>query len=191
MSRVKASSWTALYKLGSLVLAALALLFFFIQAGLHIYRGHPGHVLWVCTVGVAMVGFGQLRGSAILNGIGTFWLTVGLPTWLLDLTLGGEFIPTSIVTHIGGLIIGYLGMRRLGLPPQTWWTAIVSMAALLVVSRLVTPPELNVNLVYGAYWGTSTIVSSHWWNLAIVFAIFSTSFLTLQLGLPRIGWVRS
>ena len=83
MSRVKASSWTALYKLGSLVLAALALLFFFIQAGLHIYRRHPGHVLWVCTVGVAMVGFGQLRGSPILNGIGTFWLTVGLLTWLL------------------------------------------------------------------------------------------------------------
>jgi hypothetical protein len=176
---------------GSRFLGGFALAFFLIQAGVHTARGKPGHVLWVCTVGVAAIAIGQLAGVRMLNAIGTFWLTVGLPTWLFDLANGGEFIPTSMLTHVGGLLIGYTGMARLGLPERTWWVSILGMAGLLIVSRLVTPPELNVNLVFSTYGGTSHIVSSHFWNLAIVMAIFTAVFMLLQFGLPRTRLVRS
>jgi predicted membrane channel-forming protein YqfA (hemolysin III family) len=77
-----------------------------IHAGFHILNGRPEEVLWMCHLGAALVGAGLLSSSATTNGIGTLFLCVGMPLWVMYLAGGGEFYPTSCFPHLGGLAIG-------------------------------------------------------------------------------------
>ena len=164
----------------SVPMGMLALVFFATHAGMHAYLGQFQHVLWACNVATLGVGIGLLLPSATINAIGAFWLTVGLPLWLLDLVLGRDLHFSTLLPHIGGLILGYIGIRRLGLPDSTWWTALVAMAGLVVVCRLTTSPSENVNLAFGPYEGTRHIVPSHLGQLAITMAGFTLAFVILQ-----------
>ena len=164
----------------SVPMGVLALAFFATHAGMHAYLGQFQHVLWACNVATLGVGIGLLLPSATINAAGTFWLTAGLPLWLLDLVLASDLHYSTLLPHIGGLILGYVGIRRLGLPDSTWWVALVAMAGLVVVCRLTTSPSENVNLAFGPYEGTRHIVPSHWGQLAITFVGFTLSFVILQ-----------
>src|SRR4030095_5259080 len=73
-----------------------------IHAGFHIINGRPEEVLWMCQLGAALVGIGLLCSSSVTNGIGTLFLCVGTPLWLMYLAGGGEFYPTSCFPHLGG-----------------------------------------------------------------------------------------
>lgn len=177
-------------KARSVRLGILALVFFAVQASVHVYGGLPDHALWVCNVATAIVGIGLLIPSATVNAVGTFWLTVGLPFWILDLTLRTAFLPSTLLPHLGGIVIGYLGLRRLGLPTTTWWISVVGLGGLVLVSRAVTRPSQNVNLAYGPYSGTVNLVPSHFGQLAMTFAGFTVAFLALQFALPKLGFQR-
>ena len=54
-----------------------------IHAGFHILNGRPEEVLWMCHLGAALVGAGLLCSSAATNGIGTLFLCMGTPLWLM------------------------------------------------------------------------------------------------------------
>ncbi len=164
----------------SVPMGMLALVFFATHAGMHAYLGQFQHVLWACNVATLGVGIGLLLPSATINAAGAFWLTVGLPLWLLDLVLGRDLHFSTLLPHIGGLILGYAGIRRLGLPDSTWWVALLAMAGLVVVCRLTTSPSENVNLAFGPYEGTRHIVASHLGQLAITLAGFTLAFAILQ-----------
>jgi hypothetical protein len=126
----------------------LALGCYAVHAGVHLYRHEPEDLLWACHLGAALVGVGLLAASALLNGIGTLFLGLGTPLWVLDLLGGGEFLPSSCLTHLGGLAIGLYGIRRLGIPRATWWMTTAALGALIVTCRLVTPPRANVNVAF-------------------------------------------
>ena len=83
--------------------------------------------------------------------VGVCWVLFGLPIWLLDLATGGTLNPTSVFTHVGGPAVGILALRRLGWPAGVWWKASIAEAALLLLTRLVAPPERNINLVFAAF----------------------------------------
>ena len=104
-------------------LGVLALVCYAVHAGYHVWRGHAVDALWACHVAALLIAAGALLGRARPAAIGVSWLAFGDVLWLLDLLGGGEFFPTSLLTHVVGLGIGLVVLRRLGWPSPSWWPA--------------------------------------------------------------------
>jgi hypothetical protein len=166
-------------------LGLAALGFYAIHAGFHILNGRPGEVLWMCHLGAALVGAGLLSSSAITNGIGTLFLCIGTPLWVMYLAGGGEFYPTSCFPHLGGLAIGLYGVRRLGLPSGAWWKSVVALVTLILVCRLVTPAQANVNVAFAIYPGWEKIFPSHPIYLAVMMVQSAGYFFVCEYALRR------
>jgi len=132
-----------------------------IHAGFHVINDRPEESLWTCHLGAAFVGIGLLSSSLTISGIGTLFLCVGTPLWVMYLAGGGEFYPTSCFPHIGGLAIGLFAVRRWGLPSGTWWKAVVALVALILLCRLLTPSQANVNVAFAIYPGWEKTFPSH------------------------------
>lgn len=126
----------------------VALVFFVIHGGTQVLEGRPGNLLWACHAGMLLMSMSLLVGWPRGNAVGTMVLLGGLPLWAMSLVAGGEFIPTSVLTHIGGPLLGLWGVRKLGLPVDSWLGVVLFIAGLMLASRAFTPPELNVNLAY-------------------------------------------
>ena len=163
----------------------LALGCYAVHAAFHLLHNHPEDLLWACHLGAAIVGIGLLISSSTLNGIGTLFLCLGTPLWLTELAGGGAFYPTSCFTHIGGLAIGLYSARRLGIPGGTWWKAIVALIALILICRLVTPPQSNINVAFAIYPGMEKYFSSHFSYLATMLSIAAGYFFIIEFVLRR------
>ena len=144
----------------SRVWGALALVFYAIHAGHHLLRGHPEDLLWACHLGAMCVGIGLLARLPLMNAVGFLWLATGDVIWLIGLSSGVEFIPTSLFTHVGGLALGALGIVRFGMPRHTWWRAVLAFFVLQQLCRLATPPQANVNLAHAAWSGWEELFPS-------------------------------
>lgn len=169
----------------ALGMAALALLG--TREVVFVFRNQPENGLWACYTALLLVGVGLMARSAIWNAVGTFWLTVGFPLWIVDMLVAGNTEATSALTHIGGLILGYAGMKRLGLPPRTWVFSILGLAALMVGSRFLSTAAENINFSYRVYEGVDRIFPSYSSYVLALFGVFVTTFLLLQWGLPKLG----
>jgi hypothetical protein len=184
-------------------LAALAC--YSAHAIFHLINGRPEDLLWACHLGAALVGLGLLvaarsgvRPSSsgglsvsgpVINGIGTLFLCLGTPLWVMDLAGGGVFYPTSSLTHLGGLAIGLYGVRRLGMPRGVWWRAIAAMIGLILICRLVTPPQSNVNVAFAVYASAASVFSSHLVYLAAMLSAAALYFFVVEYVLRR--WISS
>ena len=131
-----------------LALGSLAVVFYLVHAAGHVLRGRAGEVVWVCHLGALLIGLGLLADRALPRAIGTLWLSLGTPLWLIDLLTQGEFLPTSLLTHGGGLAVAAVGARALGFPAGAWWKALAALAMTQRLTRLVTDPAANVNLAF-------------------------------------------
>jgi hypothetical protein len=174
---------------GLTVLGVVGLLLYVVHGGQYLLRRQGENLLWVCHLGALAVGLGLLIRHPGLVAVGTLWLTVGLPLWIYDLASGGEFIPTSLLTHVGGLILGLTGIRKLGVPKGLWWKSALGLVAIFFVTRLSTPPQANVNLAHRIYPGFERyFFDSHAFYLAGLLALFSAVALGFQAGLRRAGF---
>lgn len=167
-------------------LGLLALGFVAIHAGFHIWHGRPADMLWACHVATAAVGVGLLAGWPTCVGIGVLWLVVGVPLWLLDVAAGGELVPTSVLTHAGGLLIGLAGLRWLGLPDQLWWKAWLALAVLQGLCRWLTPERANVNVAFAVYPGWERCFPSYRLYLLTLAGLFAGLFFVAECGLRRL-----
>jgi hypothetical protein len=111
------------------------LAFYAIHAGRHLVLGHPEDALWACHLGALLVGLGWLRNGALVNAIGCFWLAMGDVLWCIDLAAGGELLPTSLLTHVGDLALGILGVARMGIPRFAWLWTLAGFGVLQLVCR--------------------------------------------------------
>src|SRR5258708_3371649 len=161
-------------------LGFLALIFYGIHAGFHIWHGHPWDALWVCNLGTALVGIGFLLGSPIWLGIGSLWLIVGFPFWILDLVSGGEFLPTSLATHVGGLGLGLYGSWKLGVPRHIWWKAVLGLVMLQLVCGVITRSEANVNVAFRLYESVSSQFNSYVNYELFLLVFYSFLFMILE-----------
>ncbi|HBP17112.1 MAG TPA: hypothetical protein DEA08_04855 [Planctomycetes bacterium] len=128
----------------------IAYAFYALHAIYFLAHDRPGNLLWGCHMACLGVGTGLLLRSPVFNGLGVLSLVFGTPLWVLDFMTGGEFLPTSMGTHLGGLALGIAGVRSLGIPRFTWLKLVALTALLMTLSRVVPPAALeNVNLCMG------------------------------------------
>lgn len=164
-------------------LGLAALLVYLLHGAWYLRRRRLDNMLWACNVGLLLVVTGNLFASAHVNAIGAMLLAVGLPLWLLDLALGGEFLVTSPFSHVGGLFVGMSGMAELGFPGQIWWKTWLVLVGLHLLCRFVTSPRENVNLAHDGWANWRRYFSSLGLFHVTLTLAFGVAFFTLEVGL--------
>jgi hypothetical protein len=86
---------------------------------------------------------------------------------------------SSSLAHLGGLSIGLVILRKVGMDHWAWVYAFVWYLVMQVISRVLTPANMNVNLAhriqdgfegaFGSYW-------KFWWLLTFLVALFAWLF---------------
>jgi hypothetical protein len=151
-----------------------------IHASVHLVRGEWYDLFWACHVAALFVGAGLLARSSTINGVGVLLGLMGLPLWVADLAAGGEFFPTSVLTHVVALGIGLYGAVRLGMPRGAWWRATLVLVALIGLCRLATPPGPNVNVAFAIQHGWETRFDSHASYLATMIVSATAYFFVVE-----------
>jgi len=165
---------------------ALAIVFFLIHAAVLVYAGEPYHILWSCHLACLMVGIALLLRLPRLQAVGFFWLAMGVPLWLLNIITSRDYMLTSTLSHIGGIIIAVYGLRFATMPRLSWAAATVGLVGLGFVSRLATPEHANVNLSFAVWQGWEETFPSYFWYVVMLLTIAAVSFWTLEIIVRRL-----
>jgi len=168
-------------------LGAVAIIFFAVHAGYHAARGNPENAVWMCHLATLGIGVGLIGRWPALNAIGVLWLAAGVPLWTVYLATGGEFFPTSILPHVGGLALGVIGLTRLGAPAGVWAAALAALIVLVLACRVVTPERADVNLAFTIWPARGAISLAHVGTVIVAFSLLVPLFLGLERGLLRAG----
>lgn len=160
-------------------LGSLAILFYLIHAAYWLRQGIPANILWACHIATLLVGVGLLVRQPRLTAVGLSWLILGTPLWLLDL-LSHPLYPTSLFTHVGGLVIGVWGVWRYGFPRHTWLWALVGLAILQQICRWITPPAENVNLAFAVFEGWEEMFPHYGRYLLLLASLAAAAFYALE-----------
>lgn len=164
------------------------------HAAWHVRHDTPWDALWICHVAALMIGIGMVFGFARLNGAGFLCAALGLPSWILYLLGGGDFIPTSVLTHAVAPAFALVGIRSLGLPRGSAALAFFLLIPLTAASWRFTPPDANVNLAFGPIEDLSLWSSGPPLHHAFLFGQWALGLVVTQLVwrwlFGRFGWIR-
>lgn len=166
------------------ILGLLPAFFYGIHGSLWVYRGLPENALWTCHLASLLIGTGMILLRPKVAAVGLLWVILGLPMWLLDLALGGEFLPTSALTHVGAPAFAFFFFRGTPFPRGSWWRAVAALGFLVVLTRLVTPPAENVNLAHAIWKGwEDRFFHSHPLYLAFLLSLAAAVFFAGEAAL--------
>jgi hypothetical protein len=140
----------------------LPLIFFFAQATHYWKINELGHMLWMCNIGNLVLAIGMFANNALLIRMAVIWMFPGLVVWLIYVALAWGMFLSSTLAHVGGLIVGIFAIRRVGMDRSGWRYALGWYLLVQLLSRVVTPANLNVNVAhhvdaawqqtFNAYW---------------------------------------
>ncbi len=144
------------------VLGLLPLIFFLTQT-VHYWRyGGPGNLLWMCNIGNLLLAIGLFLDHRELIRAAAIWTIPGLVVWFRYVLLDYGFLFSSTLAHVGGIVIGLIALRRVGMDRTAWLYAFVWYLFVQLAARLLTSPALNVNLAYSVQPGWEKVFSSYW-----------------------------
>lgn len=138
-------------------------LIFFIAQGVHYWRTNElGHMLWMCNVGNLLLAMGLFLERPIVIRLSSIWMIPGLFVWFIFVVLPWGLVLSSILAHVGGLIVAMIVLSRVRMDRTAWrwsfgWYLMVQLA-----SRFVTPAALNVNLAHAMQPGWERTFGSYW-----------------------------
>ena len=154
--------------------------------------GRWAETLWLCDVCNLVLGIGLLMASARLIWISTILLLVGTPIWVFDLFVrhGDYFTPQATAIHLGSTFLGMIAMRDMKKPNYVWPQCIVLCLLTQGMSRLITPPDQNINVVFRVYVGLEAYFSSFlsYWSFNLLG--FSVATLVLEQVIAR-WWIET
>ena len=158
------------------------------HAATHLRRSHPEELIWACHLGALAVAAGLIGRWPLPVAVGVEWLVVGNLFWLVGLGLGGEFLPTTLLTHLGGLVAGLYGLRAIGVVAGAWHIAAVALVALWAVTWFVTPARTQVNLAHGIQPGFEQLVPWYSVYIVVIFVACLGLFAGTETALLRAGF---
>jgi hypothetical protein len=163
---------------------------FFVAQALHYWRvGGLGNLLWMCNVGSLVLATGLFLDRRELIRAAAIWTIPGLALWIryvLYATFNYEMVLSSILVHVGGIVVGLIVLRRVRMDRIAWvyafaWYLIVQLAA-----RLFTAPELNVNVAFRIQPGWEQRFGSYWKFWIVMSAVVAAGLWVIGLVL---SWV--
>lgn len=138
-------------------------LFFFLAQGAHYWGiNQLGHMLWMCNIGNLILALGLFIKEERMIRVAAIWTIPGLFLWLLYVVPAGRVVPASVLAHAGALVVGLAALRRIGVDQWTWLYALAWYFVVQLVSRLLTPVDLNVNVSQRMYSGWDHAFNAYW-----------------------------
>src|SRR6267143_7213021 len=94
------------------LLGLLPVLFFLAQT-VHYWRvGGMGNLLWMCNVGNLGLAIGLFLNHRELIRAAAIWTIPGLVIWIRYVLFEYDFVVSSALAHVGGIIVGLIVLRR-------------------------------------------------------------------------------
>jgi hypothetical protein len=152
----------------------LPLIFFLAQA-LHYWRvGGAGNLLWMCNIGNVLLAVGLFLSHRELIRAAAIWTIPGLGIWIRYVLFEYDFVVSSALAHVGGIIVALIVLRRVRMDRWAWLYAFAWYLVMAVISRLTTDPRLNVNVAHRIQTGWENAFSSYWkfWIVMTVLVAF-------------------
>ncbi|HEY6661249.1 MAG TPA: hypothetical protein VI031_08905, partial [Pyrinomonadaceae bacterium] len=94
--------------------------------------------------------------------IAAIWMIPGLIIWFLYVVLAWGVFLTSTLAHVGGLAVALIALSKVRMDRTTWRWAFGWYLVVQLLSRFVTPRELNVNLAHAIHQGWEGTFESYW-----------------------------
>jgi hypothetical protein len=172
-----------LFKTHRRLLGILPLACFSAQAIHYWHINELGHMLWMCNIGNLLLAVGLFMEEAILIRVAVMWMVPGVVVWFLyvvptwgmlltgKLSFGQLFgVLSSTLAHIGGISVGLVVLRRVGMDGRAWFYAYIWYFVMQLLSRVLTPAAMNVNLSHRIQDGWEQMFSSYsrFWLLLTV-----------------------
>ena len=145
-------------------------------------------MLWMCNIGNLLLALGLFFEEVLLIRVALIWMVPGVgvwfvyvvPTWGKVLTGGFSYtelfgVVSSTLAHIGGFCVGMGVIRRVRMERWAWFYAFIWYFLVQLMSRLVTPAALNVNVAHNIQAGWEHTFSSYlkfWFILTALVGIF-------------------
>jgi len=152
-------------------------------------------MLWMCNIGNLILAVGLFLNNAPLIRIAVIWSFPGLVIWFIYVVLPWGLFLSSIVIHLGGLAVGLIAIRRVGMDRMAWAYAFLWYLGVQLLSRVATATELNVNLSQEIEPGWRQVFDAYWkfWlvGTAITAVILWIIGLVLRKLWPAVPEVRS
>jgi hypothetical protein len=153
---------------------------FFIARGIQYFvvAKTPEQMLWSCHISNLMLALGLFMGNPFLIRIAVFWQILGLPPWIADMVWSKIITLVSIFSHLGGVIVAIIAIRKVGGKRWTWIPSLIYFVVLQQITRLVTVPGpyTNVNVAHFAYGPMKDWFGSYW-----TYWVANTSAVALTL----------
>lgn len=138
-------------------------LIFFVAQVVHYWRfGGLGNLMWMCNVGNLLLAIGLFLSHKELIRAAAIWTVPGLGIWFWYVWLTGSTGISSTLAHVGGVIVGLFVLSYVRMDRIAWLYAFLWYLFIQVVSRVITPPDLNVNVVYKIQPGWEGAFRSFW-----------------------------
>ncbi len=181
------------------LLGFLPLIFFSAQA-IHYWQiNELGNMLWLCNIGNLLLALGLFFEAPKLIRVAVLWTVPGVAVWFVyvvptwGMLLTGRFsyaelfgVLSSTLAHLGGFAVGIAVLRKVGMDARAWLYAFVWYFVVQLISRLVTPAAMNVNLSHTIQAGWEKTFSTYW-SFWFVFTILVGACLWfLEVLLKRI-----
>ena len=186
------------------LLGFLPLTFFLTQAIHYWDINELGNMLWMCNIGNLVLAIGMFLERPLLVRVSVMWMVPGLIVWCIYVVptwgtlLTGQFtwrqlfaVMASSGAHLGGLTIGLVALRRVGMDKLVWLYAFGWYFIMQVFSRLLSPASMNVNLAHRVQDGFEQSFSSYWKFWLLLTALVGMGCWLLAFVFQRIRPSRS
>ena len=102
------------------------------------------------------------------------WTIPGLVIWARYVLFEYDFVASSALAHVGGIIVALIVLRRVRMDRTAWFYAFIWYLFMQVVSLLTTDRRLNVNVAHRIQTGWENAFSSYWkfWIVMTTLAAF-------------------
>ena len=144
------------------LLGLLPLAFFLGQAA-HYWRiNELGNMLWMCNIGNLVLALGLFLNNGLLIRVSVLWTFPGIVVWLVYVMLAWGMFLSSTLAHVGGLSVGILAIKRVGMDRASWRYALGWYLLVQFLSRVLTPANLNVNVAHHVGFGWEETFNAYW-----------------------------
>ena len=140
-------------------------------------------MLWMCNIGDLLLASGLFLRNPILIRIAVIWMVPGFVIWFRFVVLEWGLFFSSVLAHVGGILVGVVAAKRVGVDRASWLYAFGWYLLIQVLSRFLTAADLNVNLAHRVQPGFEEFFSSYWqfWLSAASTTALGLWLLTLLL----------